>query len=131
MEEYDIISRKHWCKALADNFPWLTEEARMSPSELLEYYDYNELIHRREIPILDCTVELEGKHFAVFTLCKGEKEWIGNIPYSVQLDELLKTRRPRVRVNGGQMVKVVYGEKRDRKVEEFVPYTFSLVFRDL
>ena len=129
--EFNIITRKHWCKSLAENYPDLTEEAFMPPRKLLEMgYDYEELIDRRDIPYLRCLLQSEGDHYIVLTKYKDGYEKLGTIPKDKDIQYCIELGcMYRVRVDGGQKIKVVEGNYRDKKVEVYVPYTFVLVFR--
>ena len=127
MKEYKIIRKKNWCNALAECYPDLSEEAAMRPAELLEMgYEYGELIPRREKVYLQCKVKKDGDVYKVFTCSKCGEEFLGVV------DRL--SHDPfnyRVRVDGGQFIRIVEGNYRDKKEEVFIPYSFVLEERPL
>lgn len=120
--EFQIITDKKRFKCFTENYPSLTEEATMSPSRLLaEGYWYNDLIDKRETPVIPCVVEMNK----VYAKYSGGREYIGRVNGISTISQGC-----RVRIDGGQKIKVVKGETRDKKVEVSIPYEFVLVVDD-
>ena len=125
MKEFHIITDKHWCKALAENYPDFTMEADMTVKELMEMgYWYDDLIPRRETPMLTARVIGDGNRQNVYVSAKDGWEYLGYVT------DAMPDVYSQVRVDGGQMIRIKHGEHRDRKIEESVPYTFVLVQYD-
>lgn len=125
--ELKLHAVKHMTWVLHDNYPEMAEEARMSPKQLLEEgYEYDELIHRKEVPIVDCMAQRDGNVMKVFCKTSHGIEYIG---YTEELFDL--PARTKLIIDGGQYIKIVEGEYRDKKVQVNTPYEYILSVKPL
>ena len=105
-----------------DNYPELAEEAHMRPGELLDMgYDYDQLIHRREIPVVSCSVKREGNVMKVYCHTSKGLEYIG---YTEELFSL--PAKTELIIDGGQYIKIVEKNGRNRKEDVKLPYEYIL-----
>lgn len=121
--ETELITNFHGLSAtLIDNYPDLAEEAHMRPGELLDMgYDYDELINRREIPVVSCSVKRDGDVMKVYCHTTRGLEYIG---YTKEIFSL--PARTSLIIEGGQYIKIVEKNGRNRKEEITLPYRYIL-----
>lgn len=112
---------------LIDNYGELTPEAHMSANALLvEGYDYGQLIHRREVPVVKCDVKHEDGVMKVYCRTTRGYEYIG---YTREMFTL--PARTSLIIKGGQFIKVVRESEKNKKVQVTLPYEYWLSVRPL
>lgn len=128
--EYKIVTDKYWLAAMAENYPDLTEEASMSVPKLRDLYGYDELIPRREpFPLFTAKLEDIGNGWSnVYVMYSDGWEYLGKVNYVGKPDFYT---RYKVRTYGGQHLRVIEGERRDKKEEVSIGYYFTLVIKGL
>ena len=121
--EAELITNFHGISAtLIDHYPDLAEEASMSPAKLLDMgYWYDELIHKRDVPVVPCSVQRDGDVMKVFCHTTRGLEYIG---YTKEIFSL--PARTSLIIDGGQYIKVVDKNGRNRKEEITLPYRYIL-----
>lgn len=127
-KDYIIQTHKTWYRSFSERYPALTEEADMPIRELLQYYNYNQVINRREIPYLPCELEPgTDNSIKVYSRYSKGREYIGTVKKVwSDSDPFVICATKRIRVDGGQKIKVVEGERRDKIVRCDTGYTFIL-----
>lgn len=124
--EYIIETHKSWYRSLAERYPDLTEENDMPASELYHYFGDN-LINRREIPYLPCELEEDDGIVKVYSRYGHKREYIGQLKRAWNKDDpFVIMASKRLRVEGGQKIKVTETKGGYKKEIVYLPYVYVL-----